>query len=350
MKRSLLVLTLLAAVSGAASAQSSVTLYGRLDAGVGMSNPDGPGSENTVFVWSGVQSATRFGVRGSEELGSGVRVVFNIESGIEVDTGEASRTRFWGRRAVVGLAGSFGEIDIGRDYTPGYRVIGASDVMGLGLFGNWKVFSSIGGITTRASNGLHYVSPDWSGVTVRAMYATGEADDVSRPRGDGDMYGLSALYESGPLTVQGYYQSRKFDNGLNDTDRVDEYGTGAEYRFGVFRMALSYGMANTEIPASGSIEHDAWSVGLGARIGVGELLFNYVQQQIDLPGNPEARSFGIGYVHPLSKRTNLYASYGQLDNDNGASFTLRASSSRTAVGGTADAKPKAFAVGILHNF
>lgn len=185
---------------------------------------------------------------------------------------------------------------------------------------------------------------------MRAMYATDEADDVSRPSGDGDMYGLSGVYENGPVTVQGYYQSRKFDNGLNDTDRVDEYGTGAEYRFGAFRVALSYGMADTELPAGGSIEHDAWSVGLGARIGVGELLFNYVQQQLDLPGNPEAGSFGIGYVHPMSKRTNLYASYGQLDNDNGASFTLRASASRTAVGGTVDAKPKAFAVGILHQF
>ncbi len=125
------------------------------------------------------------------------------------------------------------------------------------LFGNWKVFSSNGGITTRASNGLHYVSPAWSGLTLRAMYASGEADDLSRPSGDGDMYGLSGVYVSGPLTAQAYYQSREFDNGLNDTDRIDEHGVGAQYRFGACRVAASYGVADTELPGGGSVEHDA---------------------------------------------------------------------------------------------
>jgi predicted porin len=86
------------------------------------------------------------------------------------------------------------------------------------------------------------------------------------------------------------------------------------------------------------------------RIGVGEVLFNYVQQKVDLAGDPEATSFGIAYVHPVSKHTNFYVSYGQLDNDNGAEFTLRASASRTSVGGTANAGPSAFAAGILHHF
>lgn len=351
MKKSLLALAVLGAFSGAALAQTSVTLYGRVDSGVGVAHSDAPGSDDSVMLWSGVQSATRFGVRGSEDLGSGLRVIFNLESGIELDTGEASNgTQFWARRAVVGLAGRFGEINIGRDYTPGYRVISATDVMGLGLFGNWKVFSSNGGITTRASNGLHYKSPDWGGLTLRAMVATGEADDVGRPSGDGDMYGLSGVYANGPLTVQGYFQSREFDNGLNDTDRVDEYGAGVQYRFGALRVAASYGMADTDLPAGGSVEHDAWSVGVGARVGVGEVLFNYVQQQIDLAGDPEAKSFGIAYVHPVSKRTNFYVSYGQLDNNRGADFTLRASASQTAVGGTVNAEPRAFAAGILHQF
>lgn len=352
MKKSLVALAMVSAFSGAVLAQPNVTLYGRLDAGLGVADSDAPRSDETVTLWSGVQSATRFGIRGHEDLGGGLLATFNIESGIEVDTGEASNggTRFWARRAVVGLAGGFGEINIGRDYTPGYRAIGTTDVMDLGLFGNWKAFSSNGGITTRASNGLHYVSPVWSGLTLRAMYATGEADDVSRPSGDGDMYGLSGVYASGPLTAQAYYQSREFDNGLNDTDRVDEYGVGAQYRFGAYRIAVSYGMADTELPVGGSVEHDAWGIGLGARIGVGEVVLNYVQQEVDVAGDPEATSFGIAYVHPMSKRTNFYVSYGQLDNAGGADFTLRASASRTTVGGTVNAEPKAFAAGILHNF
>lgn len=351
MKKSLFVLAVLGIFSGAVAAQTSVELYGRLDSGIGVADSDAPGGDDTVMLWSGVQSATRFGVRGSEDFGGGWRIVFNIESGVELDTGEASNgTQFWARRAVVGVAGRFGEIHIGRDYTPGYRTISATDVMGLGLFGNWKAFSSNGGITTRASNGVHYRSPGWRGLTLRAMVATGEADDVSRPSGDGDMYGLSGIYVSGPLTVQGYFQSREFDNGLDDTDRVDEYGAGVQYRFGAFRAAASYGMADTELPVGGSVEHDAWSVGVGARVGAGEILLNFVRQRIDRAGDPKAKSFGIAYVHPVSKRTNFYASYGRLDNDDGADFTLRASAARTAVGGTVDGEPRAFAVGILHRF
>ncbi|HLS57576.1 MAG TPA: porin [Zeimonas sp.] len=351
MKKSLLALAVLGAFSGTAMGQTGVTLYGRVDAGIGVADSDTPGGDETAMLWSGVQSATRIGIRGTEDLGSGLQVTFNIEAGIEVDTGELSNpTRMWARRAVVGLAGAFGEINVGRDYTPGYRSIGTTDVMDLGLFGNWKVFSSNGGITTRASNGLHYVSPEWSGLTLRAMYAAGEADDVSRPSGDGDMYGLSGVYENGRLTAQAYYQSRKFDNGLNDTDRVDEYGAGAQYRFGAYRVALGYGMADTGLPGGGSVKHDAWSIGLDARLGVGEVLFNYVAQEVDLAGDPKATSFGIAYVHPVSKHTNFYVSYGRLDNDRGADFTLRASASRTAVGGTVNAEPKAFAIGILHHF
>lgn len=92
-----------------------------------------------------------------------------------------------------------------------------------------------------------------------------------------DVYGLTGVYVRGPLTVQGYFQSREFDNGLNDTDHVDEYGAGAEYRFGAFRVALSYGMADTELPAGGSVEHDAWSVGVGV--------------------NAEPRAFAVGILH-----------------------------------------------------
>jgi len=115
-------------------------------------------------------------------------------------------------------------------------------------------------------------------------------------------------------------------------------------------VAASYGMADAELPVGGSVEHDAWSVGVGARVGTGELLFNFVRQQVDRAGDPKAKFFGIAYVQPVSKRTNFYASYGQLDNDDGADFTLRASASRTAVGGTVDGEPRAFAVDILHHF
>jgi predicted porin len=345
MKKSLVALAVFGAFAGTASAQSNVTLYGLADLGIGMADTDEPGSGSTANVFSGVQSSGRFGVRGSEDLGGGLEATFNIEAGVAFDTGAAS-SQFWRRRAVVGLAGSFGEVRLGRDFTPGYLAIGTTDVMALGLFGNWLDFGDNGGITARASNGLHYTGT-FGDLTLRAMYATGEADGANAPKGAGDVYGLSGVYAGGPLTLQAYFHSGEFDNGAGATDNVDEAGIGAQYRFGAFRAALNYGMAESDLPGGG-VNHEAIGLGLGVKLGEGEVLFNYVQQEVDLAGDPEAKSFGIAYVHPLSKRTNLYASYGQLKNEGGADFSLR--SAGFGVGGTANADPQAFAVGVRHRF
>ncbi|MFA7665881.1 MAG: porin [Burkholderiaceae bacterium] len=337
MKKTLLALAVTGAFAGAAVAQTNVTLYGIADAGIGMADSDVPGSDSIVEVFSGVQSTSRFGVRGSEDLGNGLKAVFNIEAGIDYGTGNHD-AQFWQRRAVVGLAGSFGEVRLGRDYTPGFLAAGTTDVMGYGMFGNWLTYTAQGGnlgVATRASNGLHYTGT-FGGVTVRAMYATGEDHSGNNV---GDMYGLSGVYAAGPLTVQGYFQS--IDNG---TGNDDQYGVGVQYRFGAFRVAVNYGMADRD----DGLEHEGIGVGAGIKLGSGELLVNYIQQELDSAGSPEAKSFGIAYVHPLSKRTNLYASYGQLDNKDGAAFGLRYSQS--FVGTSANQDPKAFAVGIRHMF
>lgn len=360
-KISLIALAVLGTFAGSAAAQTNVTLYGVADAGIGMIDSDAPGSDNYVNVFSGVQSTSRFGIRGSEDLGSGLKATFNIEAGVNFDTG-ASDSVFWQRRAVVGIAGGFGEVRLGRDYTPGHTAAGTTDVMGYGLLGNWLSFnnnnglpagtpgaSRLNGITLRASNGLHYTSPNLGGFTLRAMYATGEADDVSRAANDGDMYGLSVVYAAGPLTVSAYYQTFEFDNGFQDTDSGDQYGVGAQYRFGAFRVAFNYGMADVDGPLGGSIENKAWGLGAGARLGVGEVLVNYIRHELDLAGDPKADSWGLAYVHPLSKRTNLYASYGQLDNKNGAAFRLRYGAA-FAGDAVVDGKPRAFAVGVRHLF
>lgn len=91
MKECFLALAMLCAFPGAAGAQPKVTAYGRVDAGVGVADPGGPGGRGATFVWSGVQSASRLGLRGSEELGNGLRATFNLEAGVESDTGDSLR-------------------------------------------------------------------------------------------------------------------------------------------------------------------------------------------------------------------------------------------------------------------
>lgn len=351
MKKSLLALAVLGAFAGTAAAQTNVTLYGIADAAIGAADRGGQNESNIVHVFSGVQSTSRFGVRGSEDLGNGLRGVFNLEARVGMDDG-GHDAQFWQRRAVVGLAGGFGTIVLGRDYTPGFTAAGTTDVMGYGLFNNWLTYTTNGGIATRASNGLFYTSPNWGGLTVRGMFAAGETDDEynaagvrTQKKGTGNAYGLSAVYANGPFTLQGYYQQA--DGGINSD--LKQYGIGGQYAFGMFRVALNYGMAEDTRFAD---EHEGLGVGIGVKVGQGEFLANYIRQEFK--SDEKADSFGIAYVHPLSKRTNLYATYGQLKNKNGGQFGMRAAD--LFVGGDApysagvNSKPKALAIGIRHMF
>ncbi|MCO5101310.1 MAG: porin [Burkholderiaceae bacterium] len=355
MKKTLLAVAVAAALPAAAFAQTNVTLYGIADAGVGFVDTDAAGADAAMVVNSGYQSTSRFGIRGTEDLGSGLKATFNIEAGVNFDTGTTDAAGFFQRRAVVGVAGGFGEVRFGRDYTPAFSAAGSTDVMGYGLYGNWLTFTAgAGGITTRASNGVHYTG-NFSGLTVRAMYATGETNDaaVGPLAGDkdaNDAWGLSAVYGGGPLTVQGYYQ--EVNNGAGDA--LKQAGIGAGYKFGAFRVTLTYGVADgdgTAAPFAGVDKVQALGVGAGIKLGTGELLAQAIQIKGDAVAgsDPKGTSFGLAYVHPLSKRTNLYATYGMMRNNSTASFASFASAN-TAPAGAAGADPQAVAIGVRHLF
>lgn len=338
---------LAAALPATALAQSGVTLYGIADAGIGWSDGDASGGKGTMVVESGYQATSRIGIRGSEDLGAGLKAVFNLESGIKLDTGESDATGFWQRRAVVGLAGSFGEIVFGRDYTPGYKSAGLTDVMSYGLYGNWASFhTGANGITIRASNGIHYTGR-LGAVTLRAAWAEGE---VSTPGSSGDVYGVAADYKSGPLVLQGYYQ--EINNAAGDA--VKQAGLGAAYRFDGFRLTLSWGLADNARgirTATHIRKTQGFGLGAGIRVGVGEVLAQVIRldRSIVAGGDAKATVFGIAYVHPLSKRTNLYANIGMTKNNRNAAFALRASGTGIAAGGL-DSDPRGIALGIKHTF
>ncbi|RPH62270.1 MAG: porin [Burkholderiales bacterium] len=362
MKKSLLAVAVAAALPAAAFAQSNVTLYGIMDAGVGFNDRDGPNTSNAMVVNSGYQSTSRLGVRGSEDLGGGLRATFNLEMGNRVDEGIsdsdiAGRT-LWQRRSVVGLAGGFGEVRLGRDYTPGFSAAGATDVMGYGLFGNWLTYTAgAGGITTRASNAIWYTSPSFGntkcmampaptecnafsgGLTLSAFYGTGETDVT--PKDAGDAWGLAVVYRGGPALAQIHYQE------LNDAagDAKKEMGAGLGWNFGAFRVTTNYG--STETPAG--VKTKGLSLGAGIRVGAGEILAQVMQIKRDSAGDPKATVMGLAYVHPLSKRTNLYATYGMARNNDAGSFAVLASDNSVAPAAVGS-DPKGFAVGVRHMF
>lgn len=347
MKKLLPAVALAAALPATALAQSSVTLYGIADAGIGWSDGDASGGKGTMVVESGYQATSRIGIRGTEDLGGGLKAVFNLESGIKLDTGESDATGFWQRRAVVGLAGRFGEVVVGRDYTPGYKSAGLTDVMSYGLYGNWASFhTGANGITIRASNGVHYAGK-FGGLTLRAAWAEGE---VAQPGSSGDIYGVAADWKSGPLVMQGYYQ--EINNAAGDA--VKQAGIGAGYRFDGLRLTVSWGLADNpgSIRSATNIRKtQGLGLGAGIRVGAGEVLAQLIRldRSMVAGGDAKATVFGIAYVHPLSKRTNLYANIGMTKNNRNAAFALRASGTGIAAGGLGS-DPRGIALGVKHTF
>ncbi|MDB5929983.1 MAG: putative transrane outer rane porin signal peptide protein [Polaromonas sp.] len=189
-----------------AMAQTSVTLYGIVDVSVrsqtGLTSTYARSPLNTTTVASGVGPTSRWGLRGSEDLGGGLRAFFNVESGINVDTGASANTAtFFDRASVIGLAGGWGTVTAGRQNTLVADSVGVVDAIGLrfaGLNPNIQVTSLTGhqlgiefgttastGSSNRVNNSVKYAKP-FGPVVARAMYSFGEtAGDASRQRSVG---------------------------------------------------------------------------------------------------------------------------------------------------------------------
>lgn len=381
MKKSLIAVAVAAALPAFAQAQTNVQMYGIADLSIGMQDPGGAAKGSGV-VSTGGQSTSRFGVRGTEDLGGGLKAMFNIETVVNWDNGnsEANAATFWQRRAVGGLQGGFGEVRLGRDYTVGFSAAGATDIMGYGLYGNWLSFTANGGvygIQTRASNALWYTSPALGntkcmafpaptecnpfggGLTITGFYSfgsgTGASESFSDPVASDDAFGAAIVYRGGPMVAQGYYQVLKTLSGTSAVSNK-QYGVGLGWNFGMVRVAGNYGVADPNGPNSlTGGKHTGWQLGAGIKVGAGEVIVSYLSQEIDLSAgtDPKGNTWGVAYVHPLSRRTNLYANIGQTRNNDAGAFPLYASGHSIAAGAAVNGvrgDPKGVQFGVRHMF
>lgn len=351
MKKSLLAAAVIAALPFAAQAQTSVTMYGIADANIGMKDAGGT-TKNFFAVESGGQSTSRWGVRGSEDLGGGLSAVFQFEAGVKTDTG-ASDAAFWQRTSTVGLAGGFGTVRLGRTYTPSFLQQGSWDVLGYGLYGNhlsWSVnptnlgTNSATAGSVRFSNGVFYNSPNWGGFTVNAAYSAGEQNTA--PTSRGNAFSLAANYAHKVFSVGGYYDSE--NNTATPVAKLKRYGVGGGMNFGPARVLASYSIAD---PDGASNKAKFMSVGAGVKLGAGEVLVQYTdaRQEVAAGTEPKTQTIGLAYVHSLSKRTNLYASAGVARNNATGTGVLRASDYGIAPAAAGE-DPKAIMLGVRHMF
>jgi predicted porin len=361
MNKNIFAAAALAACAGAASAQSGVTIYGTVDAGL---VHEGGGAFGTVNkVTSGVGTYSRLGFRGKEDLGGGLAGIFTLESGFRVDTGEqAEAGSLFNRQAFVGLQSPFGTLTLGRQNTPYHNLlVQVADPFGTGFAGTSRNLFPDWGTNVRASNVIMYTAPETMGFTGDVMYSPGEQVGSNTA---GRQTGASVGYAWGPLNVRFAYNNK--DSNIAAAPGVPAVTRGvgtnkllaANWDFQVVKAYVAYGvdqgfnsspLGNINNPfglavaPTPSTDSNEWLVGLTAQLGTGSLMASFMHKNDKTAFNQDARAWGVGYLYPLSKRTHLYTAYGHITNKNGAGYTV-ANNTEAGSGN------RAFNLGVRHSF
>lgn len=350
MKKSLIALAVLAA-SGAAMAQSSVTLFGIVDTGIGYVN-HGNNDKSVYGVGTSGNATSRLGLRGTEDLGGGLKAGFWLEGEIAGDTGNASGFNFR-RESTVRLSGNFGEVRLGRETTPTFRAVSKYDLFGstgIGQFMGFRDWAGTGiadGDTIRKDNMLSYSTPNFNGFTGNFSYAFDEKQYGNTKAGR--YIGGNVGYDNGPLSVTAAYGELL----LGSKDKRDEMSIGASYNFGVAKLAGVAQQVKYKWDGAGSDKFNTYMLGVSAPVGgVGEVKAQY--SYIDQKGyNTKAQQIALGYVHNLSKRTALYGTVSYLKNNDASKLGLAAknlSGYNTSNGVIAGQNQTGVQVGIRHAF
>ncbi len=310
MKKSLIALAVLAA-SGAVMAQSSVTLYGVADAGIGKIEYKSPtgndASDKTEFISGSTMNngTSRLGVRGVEDLGSGLKAGFQFESQLDLDNGAAA-SKFWARQANLWLGGNWGTFKMGRQFTPSYLAGSTYELTGAA---NYSVLSNTynwAGIGSRADSAFAYVTPNFGGFSAALAYVT--KTDLGADKAAWD---LGLMYKNGPIAAG--LSANKFSTSKTN------YQAGAKYNFGNFALAASYTQASNTSKA----------VRRGFGIG-GSASFGAFTATLDLTRDTKNEWTGKKYTngvaelkYALSKRTFVYGAFLRMDDTNNYGIGVR---------------------------
>jgi len=373
MKKTLIAAAVLS-LSGAAFAQTNVTLFGILDAGLAIGN--GSTSDKTVLRNSGIASS-RFGVQGVEDMGGGLRAGFWLEAGLNNDDGTAQASQnnnqlapmtitskdgnptavanssinarnqglTFNRRSIVSLGGNWGQVNAGRDYTPHFWNHTAFDPFGTnGVGTSMAMTGRTGGETSvRASNSIAYAYGygfngakvfGTGGLNIDLMYYMGENNTNSSTGNSDDGQGTSARigYAGKNWNVAIASGKTDFKSGqtaaagtvalgsLAPAGNITTTNVGGNYNLGVANVMALWN-EDTVGTGAGS-KQVGMLIGATAPMGQGLLRASYSTTEVDMSGGAATKQLALGYIHNLSKRTALYGTYARVTNDNKAKVAL----------------------------
>lgn len=391
MRKSLLAVAVLGAFAGTAMA-ADVTLYGIIDTGFMYTNTkvDGSKATNKFEMKSGMSAGSRWGIKGTEDLGNGYSVGFVLESGFNSDDGTLGfGGRIFGRQATLNVSGPFGTIHAGRMGAIGGGTGGPMALWGNGsafgtTWGNNALTATLQSNASRYDNSIGYVSPKFAGLQVYAMYSMGGNGVATKnAKGEGTLsadakensgrsnryYGLGVKYANGPLTLFGAVDQQNYDNRFNKPDNDDSLAAtlGGSYDFGFMKLyAAGQYFDNLKVdqtistpglkvnnPAAaatvaidgtdykqkgGQLEGYALSVSVNVPVAGGDFKaqLGYADAEDVNDSKYEGKRYvgGIGYAYPLSKRTMVYtgASYMYDKVEAGSSSTTKTKTTQVFAG------------------
>lgn len=366
MKKSLIGLAAISCLTaGSACAQSSVTLFGIVDLGIA----HGSGSiSNRTRLASGGLTSSRLGFRGTEDLGGGSSASFWLEAGMNADNGQGAATNTnnqpvgafnaatganapvregtqgltFNRRSTISLAGGWGELRVGRDYTPQYHNIDNAD------FGSVIPLASVIGPTlVRASNSIAYLYntsgfSNRPGLSGTLMYYMGENSSNVANKNDGDGVGLRVAYANGPASVSLALSRTKYLAGDQSQNNIF-----ASWKFNVATLVALYEWDKNDALVGGS-KAKGYAIGAKIPVGVGYFQLAHSRYRVDqvtaAVNHPTSKKYAVKYVHNVSKRTAVYAGYAHVANSGGAALALSGSTTG------ANSSSNGYHFGVRHSF
>ncbi|WP_071058399.1 porin [Pelistega sp. MC2] len=385
MKKTLLAAALVAGFAGVAQAESSVTLYGLVDAGLGYSEKktttEGSSTKlREIGAVTNIKNGSRWGLKGTEDLGNGTAAIFQLESGFDPATGHSEQAetstltvkdkagnevgttkvkqgRLFGRKAIIGLTGeSWGTFTVGRQYNVADDLVSGIDPFGTG-WGNAGAGSTFGdSISARQSPTFKYLSPNYDGFKFGVGFGYNDEKESANGNQTGKKSSKIATagvgYNNGGLEVGASfdYDRQKAEGDLGEQDRTAKAWTvAAAYDFNPVKVALGYGQQRDGVIngkfglADSAYGLKAWDKrGLRAQSWFGGLTFKASETSKIIAGYQGGRIkhndfdgvrinthvWSLGYQQDLSKRTHVYVlgSYGQSkwkqeNNDQKVRFT-----------------------------
>jgi len=312
MKKSLIALAALGAFAGAASAQSSVTIYGFIDQSLTK-----PYTTEDKMVADGAfyGGGSRLGFRGVEDLGGGYKAVFGMEHRLSADTGAQTAGTFWQGYSTVGLVTPFGAVNLGRQYTPAFVMIqnqidpfggetvaqGREVGMRFGVVNVCPAGTAVGSTCsqiykTRVADSVRY---DLSVAGFNLGVSIAESASNNAGVSDDKPFSIAANYAAGPFWV-----GIGYENPAAEEDKG--WNIGGRYNFGFMTAALGYSKGTT----AAGLDAKGWLIGATVPYGAFDFKAVYATNDIDVIG--ETKKAGVGVHYNFSKRTKIYADVAKI--------------------------------------